>query len=79
VLPYPVLAVLPYVKPKEQARLAAARPAPEKDVKEQAWWPNGPPADDEQPGTQVVVFSPRHIGDDEGDAAGGRARKKKKA
>jgi polysaccharide chain length determinant protein (PEP-CTERM system associated) len=72
-LPYPVLAILPYVKPKEQARLAAASRAP-KGPREPDWW-QGPAPKDEQPDTQVVVFSPRRLERDEPDGAGRKRRK----
>ena len=70
-----MLAVLPYIKPREQARLAA-RPAAASDAKEPAWWPGGAPADDKS-GPQVVVFGPRRIGGDEANGAAERGKKKK--
>ena len=74
-LTFPVLAVLPYVKPKEQARLAAASQAP-KATKEADWWQGSAPAD-EQPDTQVVVFSPRRYSGDEADRAGSKRRRRR--
>jgi len=72
-LPYPVLAVLPYVKPKDQAGLAAASRAP-RAGREPDWWQGGAPKD-EQPDTQVVVFSPRKLERDEPDGASRRRKK----
>jgi hypothetical protein len=68
-----VLAVLPYVKPKEQARLAALARA-SRDAKDADWWQGSAPADD-QPEMQVVVFSPRGA-NAVGDEGGKRRRRR---
>jgi succinoglycan biosynthesis transport protein ExoP len=73
-LPFPVLAVLPHLKPKEQAKLAAAAQAPKGTAKGPGWWQGEAPAD-EQPDTQVVVFSPRQFGGDGTTRTGARRRK----
>jgi len=59
-LPYPVLAVLPYLKPKDQRRLAAARPAA--DVSDAG----DLPLDDGSSGeARIARFSPRAGGPDD--------------
>ena len=59
-LPYPVLAVLPYLKPKDQRRLAAARPpADVSDARDL-------PVDDGMAGeARIARFGPRPDGPDD--------------